>query len=82
METQGKPLKFSGSNKDVILSQPHHRMLCHSDHSQAKASSPSLSDPQCIRFMSELDCSLRREGKKDRRLVFVQCSLLLLSVFT
>lgn len=77
METQREPLKFSGSNKDVLLSQPDHRMLRHFDHSQG-----FFTFSQCITFMSELDCSLRREGKKDRRLVLVQCSLLLLSFFT
>lgn len=77
METQREPLKFSGSNKDVLLSQPDHSMLRHFDHSQG-----FFTFSQCITFMYELDCSLRREGKKDRRLVVVQCSLLLLSFFT
>ena len=77
METQREPLKFSGSNKDVLLSQPDHSMLRHFDHSQG-----FFTFSQCITFMCELDCSLRREGNKDRRLVVVQCSLLLLSFFT
>ena len=77
METQREPLKFSGSNKDVLLSQPDHGMLRHFDHSQG-----FFTFSQCITFMCGLDCSLRREGKKDRRLVVVQCSLLLLSFFT